>query len=544
MVKWLVLGVGCLGVADLSGLARQLSYEGTLLNKNDWSGNFPEGAAFSVSVELDDSLSDPTPGNPDYALYNHALGAVTVSVPSAGYSVAGTAFNGGQFIIDRQARLNEPSVVAKFEVTDESLHSLLSLEVRFFQKTGSPPPSTALTQAFDIAAFRCIDFTIKSRNPDDQGSDISGFGWVRSGPITVAAAPPAPVRPGGYRLMMDFGDSLSASKDPDQSTTGDPDYFDGGYSNGPVWTQYLSWLMDIPYREDLNFSRFGGFILPPTAELTRLPTDQCLATAWSNSSLLVGIFAIVFDDGSPSAQAAIGGGINLIDHDFLLTAELVHALGIRDLLTIGTADIGVAPGMAPYLPTQELKDKLSAYVRVRNAEMAAYVTERFPSLFPGMRTTDVDPNAYLDEILADPSSFGFSNISDSVVDGGPNGSPPALADKSFEGPGADYFFWGSIAPTTKVHAQLAGRLYDDHFDTGDARHDAFRAKIVNLTGEKVWVFGGKPPAATSLELRRAGAIPFRGSIVERAFSTVDPCTFHAVDRPAGDQSFYQFHAAP
>ena len=36
---------------------------------------------------------------------------------------------------------------------------------------------------------------------------------------------------------------------------------------------------------------------------------------------------------------------------------------------------------------------------------------------------------------------------------------PHLADKSFNGPGADYVFWDDVHPTTKFHALMSATAY-------------------------------------------------------------------------------------
>lgn len=50
-----------------------------------------------------------------------------------------------------------------------------------------------------------------------------------------------------------------------------------------------------------------------------------------------------------------------------------------------------------------------------------------------------------DEVLMNPAQYGFTNATIAALD------DTSLPDKSFTGPGADYVFWNSLHPTTKLH---------------------------------------------------------------------------------------------
>ena len=75
--------------------------------------------------------------------------------------------------------------------------------------------------------------------------------------------------------------------------------------------------------------------------------------------------------------------------------------------------------------------------------------------------------------LSDPDGFGFTNIEASVLDG-----ESGLDDLSFDGAGADFFFWDNQAPTTCVHLALAEYVLRDVFPSrrGDAKIEVLAAR--------------------------------------------------------------------
>lgn len=536
--RWIVVAAaGLLGLAPAGG--RTLTFSGTLLNKEDWSGRFPEGAGFTLSVVLDDSQTDPTPGNPEFAQYDGDLSNASLSIPALSFSGGGEVFNGGRWVIDRRAGPSEPSVRGSFTILGETLgdENEINVEIDFYHPFGSPPASTSLVQPFDTTAFRLIEVRFEVPDADNQGRHLAGFGWLRPDGFESAEQAPPPIEGSGYRGILGLGDSLSASKNPDFNPGDAGMFFDQGYTNGPVWIQYLSWLLEQEYREDLNYSQFGGFELPRDEELLDEPFADLLATEWSNSELLLAVFSIVLNDGSPGAVASSSAAALRTQGAFLRAAELAHALGCRNLLVLGAADIGFSPQIGSFLATPAQRDLLTDFVAQANQVRVDYINGWFDSLFPGLKVSYLDPNPWIDEIEAAPADFGFTNLTDAVLDSG-------LTDKSFDGPGSSYFFWDGIAPTSKVHCQLAGRVHDAVLDQGNA--GSFRARIVRLTADEVWLFAANPPLGSAVSLVADGD-PGQLAVVpalRSATGVKDRCLFYVVDRPAADAQFYQFRSEP
>jgi len=63
---------------------------------------------------------------------------------------------------------------------------------------------------------------------------------------------------------------------------------------------------------------------------------------------------------------------------------------------------------------------------------------------PGLRLYFFDDNQAFSNILKSASSYGFTVTTIGAL------QDPNLTDKSFSGPGANYIYWDTVHPTTKV----------------------------------------------------------------------------------------------
>ena len=66
----------------------------------------------------------------------------------------------------------------------------------------------------------------------------------------------------------------------------------------------------------------------------------------------------------------------------------------------------------------------------------------------------VNMNGVLSNVLSAPAAYGFTVTTNGALE------DTNLTDKSFNGPGADYVFWDTIHPTTKMHALMGAAAYD------------------------------------------------------------------------------------
>ena len=74
--------------------------------------------------------------------------------------------------------------------------------------------------------------------------------------------------------------------------------------------------------------------------------------------------------------------------------------------------------------------------------------------YSGLRIYFMNANQEFTNVYYSPAIYGFTVVSIGAL------QDSSLADKSFNGPGANYLFWDPVHPTTKMHAMIGTLAYD------------------------------------------------------------------------------------
>lgn len=245
-----------------------------------------------------------------------------------------------------------------------------------------------------------------------------------------------------------YGDSLS---DTGKIAASAPAYFNGRWSNGSVWVEYLSVKLGLAYNAANNYAYAGTTTSYLAAEVAITPTSTNLPSAlcavWSGGNdFLNHLSEGVYDDASWNSviTTAVSNITNAIG--------ALYAKGARSVLVCNLPDLGKIP------------DVLNAY----SSSYAAYVSTKVVTFNSALSNslnsvTQAKPNLslYRDDvysryaiILSAPASYGFTVSTIGALE------DPALLDLSFTGPGHNYVFWDSIHPTTKTHGLIANWAFD------------------------------------------------------------------------------------
>lgn len=120
--------------------------------------------------------------------------------------------------------------------------------------------------------------------------------------------------------------------------------------------------------------------------------------------------------------------------------------GARNFLVINAPDLGLIPEFldAP----QAEKEALSALSAGFNAALSSGVNA-VASVRPDLNITYFEIDRLFDELRADPSGFGFTNIDNRCLDGS------AVCPNPDE-----YLFWDGSHPTTAAHALIGQRFFE------------------------------------------------------------------------------------
>jgi len=252
-----------------------------------------------------------------------------------------------------------------------------------------------------------------------------------------------------FTALYVFGDSLSdTGRNPAPAGT---NYYEGRYCNGPLWVEYLSADLGIPYNSSNNFAVSGSTTTNLPAQIGGLKGATGLQTA---------LFTVLSGGNDFIANTSTGLVNNTAWGMFITNTvdNLTNAIG--NLYTYGARNI-VVGNLANLAQTPIfIQDDLGTYsnlvvskVNFFNQVLSAAVTNEMLQ-YAGLRLYLLDDNAGLSNVLSAAAAYGFTVTTQGALD------DPSLADKSFNGPGANYVFWDVLHPTTKLNALTATATFD------------------------------------------------------------------------------------
>jgi phospholipase/lecithinase/hemolysin len=251
-----------------------------------------------------------------------------------------------------------------------------------------------------------------------------------------------PLRADPITQIVVFGDSLSDVGNTFAAKGIPPaPYFQGHYSNGPIWVERLAVQLGLPAPTPSLLGgsdyAFGGaetgtgfspkgvpnMLTQVGAYLNKhTPTPGTLFVVWGGANN--------FFDGQTNPLVPVG------DIGTAITA--LAGAGAKQFLVPNHADLAATPYGHTLPPAA--RAGLSALTQGYDAALAAELNGLRKSL--GVKIDLLDNYSRFQQILADPAAFGFSNVTTS-----------ALGDGVLSGNG--YLFWDSVHPTTAGHQIIA-----------------------------------------------------------------------------------------
>jgi len=274
--------------------------------------------------------------------------------------------------------------------------------------------------------------------------------------------------PGGalaqtYSGVQAFGDSLTDNGNVFALTRRinpiprSPPYFEGRFSNGPVWVEHLIPRLGLPSTA-LDDHAFGGAesgsgpspapgVLAQVRRVATLgprPGSRTLVAVWGGSN----------DYRNRARTTADPAGlVNTTVGNVQESVRLLIAAGAREILVPNIPNLGDTPeGREQDAAAPGTAARINGIVASHNAALAQMLDRL---RLPGVRISLMDVNGLFRDVLAAPAKYGFTNTTvpclldiapDVGADSGACATPQAAA-------GA--LFFDKIHPTTSAHAMLA-----------------------------------------------------------------------------------------
>lgn len=244
-----------------------------------------------------------------------------------------------------------------------------------------------------------------------------------------------------------FGDSLSDTGNLYNAIgfPPSPPYFQGRFSNGPVWTEYLASDLGLTPQQQTNYA-FGG--ANSGTDNTLVPGLQGLPGLQQQ----IDSYKATNTSADPNALYVVWAGANdylsgsttnpAVPVNNLSTA--VNSLadyGAKNIMVLNLPDLGKLPGTSG---NTQVSTGLSALSQAHNAGLAANFN--LLSQESNVNIIPVDVNSFFNQAIATQGQFNLTNVTDAC-----------LTQTSVCSNPNQYLFWDDIHPTTAAH-QLVGEL--------------------------------------------------------------------------------------
>ena len=225
-----------------------------------------------------------------------------------------------------------------------------------------------------------------------------------------------------------------------------PPYFDGRFSNGPVWVEHLSsrWGLGpmVPSENGgFNYAVGGAKTFNDGALNLIFPVDVVVQVdSYLNSRVPAGDELFVVEGG---ANDLLSGGVTDVTIPAGNLATFITALynaGGRNFLVPNLPPLGQIPSRVGG-PNEAILDARSIAF---NNDLATRLNALEQTL-PDIEIFAVDFFGKMQEVLATPGAFGFTNIMDAAYN--------ETTGTVVPNPNA-HLFWDDIHPTARAHRLL------------------------------------------------------------------------------------------
>ena len=272
---------------------------------------------------------------------------------------------------------------------------------------------------------------------------------VASGFFLLSFLLPLKAMATNFSQLYVFGDSLSDTGNVFTASRGRvpaSPYFDGRFSNGLIWVDYLAQDLGLNPSPNTNFA-FGGATTGTNNTISPLlPGLQQQINGFTQANPTAdpnGLYVVW-----AGANDYLGGGV--INPTIPITnisnaITSLAGIGAQNILVLNLGDLGSLPGTRT---DPQQSTNLSLLTSAHNSGLSQTIAALSPQLGSGVNLTLVDTNSLFNRVFANPAEFNFTNVTTACL----SVLSCASANQNAQN---QYLFWDSIHPTTAGHQLIA-----------------------------------------------------------------------------------------
>ena len=257
-----------------------------------------------------------------------------------------------------------------------------------------------------------------------------------------------------FSRFVAFGDSLSDNGNlynftHEEVVSGS--YYMGRFSNGPVWTEYVSKYFAFDFYDwaVAGVTEETSFPLPYTMDNQ---VDNYISTMKHvlNPDYANTLFSVFI--GSNNYIYRVDVDPNKLTSQILGDIEKLVAIGARHFIIPTLPDISATP----LLSWERQIDRDVTHQRVfLHNQLIEKALQDLKVKYPFVHFISPDSQSFLDDVISHPDVHRLSNVTERCDRGLPLGH---YNKSTFCDQPKDYLFWDFVHPSTKVHCQMAQNI--------------------------------------------------------------------------------------
>jgi phospholipase/lecithinase/hemolysin len=243
-----------------------------------------------------------------------------------------------------------------------------------------------------------------------------------------------------------FGDSLSDMGTVFRMTGGmyppNPTYYNGRYSNGRVWVEYLADRLKLPSERVTNFAYGGATTGSSSSNLVPGLLTQVQSFTQAHQRTNQDALYVLWAGANDYLQGASSATIPVENVTGAIAS--LAGVGAKNILVANLPDLGQLPATR----TSANSASLTALTQAHNQGLRRSL-KVLSQQHSDLKIATLDANTLYQEAITKPAAFGFTNVTSACVSGsGTCGNP------------AQFLFWDSIHPTTAAHRILGEAAFE------------------------------------------------------------------------------------